>query len=108
MAPALKRLVLPKAFLQNIFKGLGAWGWRLQSLWSACAPFSNYLMVRHQGGITGVIRTPGGLGLCAHGHQVILPGGRLGLVVGFTSAKQLRTFASNNIINIHISILERS
>ena len=71
MAPALKSLVLPKAFLQNIFKGLGAWGWRLQSLWSACAPFSNYLMVRHQGGITGVIRTPGGLGLCAQGPQVV-------------------------------------
>ena len=50
------------------------------------------------GGVTGVHfispQAPGGLGLCARGHQVVLLfGGSF-----FRSAKQLRKFASHTII----------
>ena len=39
-----------------------------QGVWSACAQFSDGLMVRSQGGVIGLnVISPGSLGLCAQG-----------------------------------------
>ena len=56
-----------------------------------CATLSDQLMVHHRGYHCQSL-APADLGLCAHGDQVV---NIFQLVGVFTSAKQLRKFASN-------------
>ena len=52
VAHALKSLEVPEEFRQSIFKGQDGRG-RSQGTRSACAQFSDCLVVRQQGGVTG-------------------------------------------------------
>lgn len=84
---------LPKQNCRGFLKA--RWGrWEWQGKWSACAHFSDWLMVRvvSQGLSLSVLKLPGTWLLCV--HQVVI----FHLVGGFTFVQQLWKCASDTVI----------